>query len=314
MFDCRLCGCREAREIRVSDAKERSPLPIAFCTGCAMVQQSVLPSAQSLRIYYGHSYRHDYKGVHTPKPKHVRRAGLAAISRLETLRNVGGVRKGARLLDIGAGGGEFVYLAGKSGFIAEGIEPNLGYSEFARAEYGSPIRTMPLDDLEHASADVVTLFHVLEHLADPPAVFSKLHQVLSDDGLLFIEVPNILQSDASPHNVFFKAHLFYYSRYTLHAAASRHFEPVLTKDQGNLRMIFRKRAVPLDAPELPNPELVEFAWQRLRQKGWIEYLTVGGGLRKPWRRIRQAVAERRLAGRKPRALLDELAETALQRP
>ena len=172
---------------------------------------------------------------------------------------------------------------------------------------------MPLDDLEHASADVVTLFHVLEHLADPPAVFRKLHHVLSDQGLLFIEVPNILQSDASPHNVFFKAHLFYFSRFTLHAAASSHFEPVLTDDQGNLRVLFRKRAMPLDAPALPDPEHVAFAWQRLRQKGWLEYLTVGGGLRKPWRRIRQAAAERRIAGQRPRALLDELFETASPR-
>jgi 2-polyprenyl-3-methyl-5-hydroxy-6-metoxy-1,4-benzoquinol methylase len=306
MFVCRLCGCREARDIRVTDAKEGGPLPIAFCTGCGMVQQSVLPSAQDLRVYYGHSYRHDYKGVHTPKLKHVRRAGLAAVSRLETLMKAGAARKGARLLDIGAGGGEFVYLAGRSGFAAEGIEPNLGYSEFARAEYSSQIRTMPLDDLEHASADVVTLFHVLEHLADPLAAFRKLHDVLSDDGLLFIEVPNILQADASPHNVFFKAHLFYYSRHTLQGAGSRYFEPVLTEERGNLRMLMRKRAAPLDTAVLPDPETVDFAWQRLRRKGWVEYLTVGGGLRKPWRRIRQAIAERRLAGRAPRQLLDEV--------
>lgn len=312
MFDCRLCGCRESRAIKAIDAKDRRPLGIAFCTRCGLVQQSELPDARDLRVYYAHSYRRDYKGVHTPKLKHVRRAGLAALSRLEVLATAAGARKGARLLDIGAGGGEFVYLAGRSGFAAEGIEPNVGYSAFARAQYGVTIRTMPLDDLDHASADVVTLFHVLEHLADPVAAFARLHDVLSDEGLLFVEVPNILQADASPHNVYFKAHLFYFSHATLQAAASRHFEPVLAEDRGNLRMIFRRRAVPLDAADLPAPESVEFAWTRLQRKGWLEYLTTGGGLRKPWRRIRRAIDESRLARRAPRELLDGLFDAGLR--
>ena len=86
MFACRLCGCRESRPIKATDAKDRRPLGIAFCSRCGLVQQSRLPDAQDLRIYYAHSYRRDYKGVHTPKLKHVRRAGIAALSREELLQ------------------------------------------------------------------------------------------------------------------------------------------------------------------------------------------------------------------------------------
>lgn len=304
-FMCRLCGGRDARRIEASDAKAGGPLPIGFCTGCGLVQQWTLPSAESLRIYYAHTYRSDYKGVHTPKLKHVRRAGAAALSRLAFLREAGAVRPGARLLDVGAGGGEFVYLAGKAGFAAEGIEPNVGYSEFAQAEYGARIRTMPIDDLEQASAEVVTLFHVFEHLADPLAVLRKVHGVLADGGLLCIEVPNVLQADASPHNIWFKAHLFYYSRDTLLAAASRWFEPVCVQDRGNLRVLLRRRAQPLDSVTLPGADTVAHAWRRLGEKGWREYLFAGGGLAKPWRRLRQMAAERGLRGA-PRSVLDGL--------
>lgn len=309
-FTCRLCAGASARLIRATDAKAGGPLPIAFCEGCGLVRQAELPDAESLRIYYAHTYRQDYKGVHTPKPKHVRRAGTAALSRLAFLRSADALRPGLRLLDIGAGGGEFVYMAGRSGLAAEGIEPNVGYSEFAQAEYGVRIRTMPIDDLAQASAELVTMFHVLEHLADPLAAFERIHAVLEPEGLLFIEVPNLLQADASPHNVWFKAHLYYYSRFTLQAAASRWFEPLVTQDPGNLRMLLKRRAQPLAAPQLPGPEEVALAWQRLQQKGWLEYLFTGGGLGKPWRRIRRMLGERRVAGQGPRAVLDDLFQAA----
>ncbi len=305
-FTCRLCAGSEAHAIRATDAKAGGPLPIAFCTGCGLVRQAELPDAESLRIYYAHTYRQDYKGVHTPKPKHVRRAGMAALSRLAFLRQADALRPGARLLDIGAGGGEFVYMANRAGLSAEGIEPNVGYSEFAQAQYDARIRTMRIDDLEQASAQIVTMFHVLEHLVDPLAVFGRIHEVLEPQGLLLIEVPNILQADASPHNIWFKAHLYYYSRHTLHAAASRWFEPLVTHDTGNLRVLFRRRAEPLDAPVLPQASEVTLAWQRLQQKGWSEYLFAGGGLAKPWRRVRRMLAERQVAGQAPRAVLDAL--------
>ena len=305
-FTCRLCAGKDARTISATDAKAGGPLPIAFCVGCGLVRQAELPDAEELRIYYAHTYRQDYKGVHTPKPKHVRRAGMAALSRLSFLRAAGALRPGARLLDIGAGGGEFVYMAGRAGLAAEGIEPNVGYSEFAQTEYGARIRTMRIDDLAQASAEIVTMFHVLEHLVDPLAVFQRIHEVLEPQGSLFVEVPNILQADASPHNIWFKAHLYYYSRHTLHAAASRWFEPVVTHDTGNLRVLLRRRAVPLDAPLLPQATDVALGWQRLQQKGWSEYLFAGGGLAKPWRRVRRMLAERRVAGQAPRMVLDAL--------
>ena len=100
---------------------------------------------------------------------------------------------------------------------------------------------MMLDDVKSASADIVTLFHVFEHMANPKLVMSRIYNVLTDDGHLFIEVPNILTKDTSPHNIYFKAHLFNYSRYTLISAASRYFDPICLKDDRNLRIIFKKK-------------------------------------------------------------------------
>jgi hypothetical protein len=62
---------------------------------------------------------------------------------------------------------------------------------------------------------------------------------------------------------------------------------------------------------LPTPEEVVSTRTRLARKGWIEYLTVGGGLSKPFRRIVQHRAEWAVRNREPRAILEELARDLL---
>jgi SAM-dependent methyltransferase len=99
-------------------------------------------------------------------------------------------RAGGRLLDIGASDGEFVAVAGES-FRAAGIEPDPGTSARARAA-GLDVRTAALDTLELApSWDVVTLFHVLEHLDSPREALRQVRGLLAPGGLVVIETPNV---------------------------------------------------------------------------------------------------------------------------
>lgn len=304
MLSCRLCGGVFSRQWSVRDAKSSQGLNMALCGQCGLVQQSTLPSAHDLQIYYSHHYREDYKSVHQPKLKYVDRAGAAAQSRLQFMQRAGISTQG-QLLDIGAGGGEFCYLAGKAGFQAEGVEPHHGYSEFARHAYGVKVKTRHIEQLQGSHTDVITLFHVLEHLVDPNRAMQKMWSLLEPGGHLVVEVPNIHQADASPHNIYFKAHLFYYSRHSLVTAASQYFEPVYIEDKGNLFAAFRRRDVPLPSLLLPSPEQVRQTEQRLDQKGWMEYLFAGGGLLKPASRVARMLRERRLNSVSPRMVLDQ---------
>lgn len=121
------------------DAKSQETLHVAICKGCGLVQQDPIPSEQELHHFYTHNYRVDYKKTYTPKPKHVYRAGMAGLDRLRFLKRNG--LAGGKLLDIGAGGGEFVYLSKRSGYRSVGVEPNIGYSEFAKSQYGVQVTT-----------------------------------------------------------------------------------------------------------------------------------------------------------------------------
>ncbi|MEZ5740578.1 MAG: class I SAM-dependent methyltransferase [Burkholderiaceae bacterium] len=302
-FKCYWCEASQCRRIATADAKTRESLNVMQCERCGLVQQYPLPAEQALRQYYSHNYRLDYKKAYVPRPRHILRAGKVALDRLAFLRSAG--IDGGQLTDIGAGGGEFVFLAGQSGHAAHGLEPNLGYSEFARSAYQADVQTGGVTDLIPASQDVVTMFHVLEHIADPAGALEVIWRGLHEGGHLFVEVPNIAAADASPHNIYFKAHLFYFSLDTLRSIASPWFDVVNSDDVGNIRVVLRRRPTPVPR-RLPDAASVANALHRVSSKGWIEYLTTGRGWRKPIERLRRQADERRVANMVPRKILASL--------
>ena len=98
------------------------------------------------------------------------------------------------LVDVGCGTGELVAVAAGRGFEAHGVEPSaLGAAETRKL--GGATSVAPTVDAwarahPDRTADVVTLFHVLEHVHEPGAFLAGIHGILAPDGLLFLEVPN----------------------------------------------------------------------------------------------------------------------------
>ena len=303
LMKCGLCGSGGPFEdVSHKDAKSSEPLLVSICAECGLVQQNPIPSAEELKVYYSHNYRKDYKNAYTPKPQHVYRAGKTALSRIEFLRTAG--IEGGTLLDIGAGGGELVYLAGKAGFLSEGVEPSVGYSEYATREYGCLVKTGELEDIDR-KFDVITMFHVMEHLPAPIRAFEKLYNLLNPSGRLLVEVPWIETNDASPDNIFFKAHIFYFTADTLTACASRFFDVIKVDTTNNLKVLFQAKAN-ATALVLPAPASVTRLKKRLDEKGWWEYLIKGKGVVKPFGKLSRSLEESRSSSLPPRQILDGL--------
>lgn len=304
MYRCHLCTSTDLRLFSSPDAKDGRTLTLALCLKCSLVQQTNLPNQAELHEYYSRSYRQDYKHAVEPTPYRVHRAGRVAQHRLgRMLAHLQPHHQS--LCDVGAGGGEMVYLAQQAGLAARGLEPHQGYSEFARTQYGVTIDTGGIDQLTHACVDVVTLFHVLEHLPNPKQAMDQIHRALKPGGLLVLEVPNILQWDASPSNIYFGAHLYYFNRHTLLALTSAHFEPATICDEGNLWAVLRRsdQITEFDWPTAPS---VNDAIERFDQKGWWSYLTKGQGWRKPWKRLQQRHEEKAATGLSPKGILDRI--------
>lgn len=290
-MNCILCNKNEFKTVSTLDAKNKSFLRVVFCINCGLVQQNPIPSEKEVDEYYSKDYRQDYKKTFIPKIKHVYRAGNLALDRINFLKERNFLK--GKLLDVGAGGGEFTYLSNKLGFISEGIEPNLGYSSYARNEYDINIQTGHLADV-NKNFDLITMFHALEHIPNPIKTFQKLYKLLNKDGIVFIEVPNIETNDASPNNIYFKAHIHYFSSSTLTSAASKYFEKIDEEVNSNLRILFKKKQTIEDNIILPSIKEVAQTTSRLQKKGWFEYLFNGGGYKKLPLRINQLLHESHL--------------------
>ena len=302
-MSCALCQGNDFKRISEKDSKNKGELIVCFCNSCSMVSQNPIPSEHQVEQYYATEYRQDYKQVFVPKLKHIYRAGSLALNRLGFLTK-NNVASG-KLLDVGAGGGEFTYVSSQLGFDSTGIEPNIGYSNYAKDQYQANVKTGQLADVD-GKFDVITMFHVMEHIPDPIKTFKKLYDLLNEDGFLFIEVPNIESFSQSPGNTFFKAHIHYFSAATLIACASQYFVSVdLDNSNNNIRILFNRRPSIIEF-ELPKKNDIESSKSLITQKSWVNYVFKGRGYLKALNRVRVIIQDARLVKIEPKAILDAI--------
>ena len=150
------------------------------------------------------------------------------------------------------------------------------------------------------------MFHALEHIPNPLKTFKLLYELLNNEGSLVIEVPNIETKDASPHNIYFKAHIHYFSAPTLTSAASKYFEKIDEDIGSNLRILFKRKDAVEEDLIYPSLEQISHSARRLQEKGWFEYLIKGRGYKKLPQRIKQLYTESRLNYESSIEVLDDI--------
>ena len=122
------------------------------------------------------------------------------------------------LLDIGCGTGDFLATALKSGWKITGIEPDEKARAIANAKTNNAVfETEELTKARPNSFDVITLWHVLEHLPNLEEEVSKLKALLKPNGTLVVAVPNYKSFDAEHYKSFWAAydvprHLWHFSK------------------------------------------------------------------------------------------------------
>lgn len=120
------------------------------------------------------------------------------------------------LLDVGCGTGNFLWTCKNNGWNVIGVEPNKNAKSLAEKKLSLNIYTeinqMPLQQF-----DVITLWHVLEHVPDLNSYIFKLKSLLKTNGVLVIAVPNYKSYDANYYKQFWAAydaprHLWHFSK------------------------------------------------------------------------------------------------------
>lgn len=112
-------------------------------------------------------------------------------------RRITAVHQKGRLLDVGCGTGEFLSEMRNAGWKVAGIERDNEASKFARHTLQLEVISGGAEAVNeiHGKFDIITLWHVLEHLYQPKAALECLGQRLSKDGMIVAAVPNIVSID-----------------------------------------------------------------------------------------------------------------------
>lgn len=229
LFKCPVC---ESNSLSIAlSAKDyfftQETFQIMKCNSCEFLFTNPRPNSAELNRYY----QTDEYLSHATTKKTV----LSVIYSI--LRNVSIKRKYSliskikfkgKILDIGCGTGEVLNYFNRKGWETLGIEPAENPRNFAVTNYGlSVFDESQLNNLQTASFDITTMWHVLEHVSDLNERISQVKRILKNDGTLIIAVPNSKSWDAGHYKNFWAAwdlprHLYHFSTISMTNLMNKH--------------------------------------------------------------------------------------------
>jgi 2-polyprenyl-3-methyl-5-hydroxy-6-metoxy-1,4-benzoquinol methylase len=218
--NCPVCGATAIREVLT--AKDHTVSGKSFsiweCASCTFRFTQHVPDEAHIGPYYKAdsyiSHTNTSKGLVNRLYKMVRNITLRNKRKLlqaATNRTTG------QLLEIGAGTGIFAAFMKKSGWQVMGLEPDPDVRQTAKDKNGvALLDTSELFELPTEHFDVITMWHVLEHVHRLHEYMAQLKKLLKPGGVLLIAVPNYTSFDAQLYGRFWAAydvprHLYHFS-------------------------------------------------------------------------------------------------------
>ena len=181
---CYLCGNTEFNK-RPGSVRDRPELKVFECASCGLV---CLSSFDHIRDgFYESSEMH---GEEMPDIESwLKETAWDDERRCQYIKSV---LPNCSLLDFGCGAGGFLLKARELTVKAHGIEPESRLKKHFQS-YGLTVfqnlSEIP-KNIRGEGYDIITMFHVLEHITDPRSILIELSEMLADAGQIIVEVPN----------------------------------------------------------------------------------------------------------------------------
>ena len=199
------------------------------CAGCGLAFTQNIPDEKEIDRYYESptyiSHSNTSKGIVNSTYHLVRKLMLRnkarLVERLTLLKN-------GKILDYGAGTGHFARVMASKGWDVTAIEKNSRARELALSEFGFRMHPVEaLADIKERELDVVTMWHVMEHIQEPDKMWEQLYRILDDTGIAVIAVPNSISYDAQRYREHWAAydvprHLWHFTPSTIMQWGEKH--------------------------------------------------------------------------------------------
>lgn len=225
--------CRSAEILPLFHAVDHTVSHHSFaiweCQDCSGRFTQDAPSMETIDHFYqseGYiSHSDTQKGLINRLYHQIRK--LTLLQKKSWVKKATGLSSGS-LLDIGCGTGAFLHVMQKSGWETTGLEPNAGAREKAWELYELQVQTTDvLFQLPAQQFDVITLWHVLEHIHPLHEYLEQIRLLLKPNGAVLIAVPNYQSTDARHYHAHWAAydvprHLYHFSPASMHKLLSQH--------------------------------------------------------------------------------------------
>lgn len=217
--NCPICGSKKIiTAIKTQDFfLSQENFSISKCQKCGFHFTNPRPTQEFLGPYYKSekyiSHSNSNQGLFGFLYQKVRKYTLGKKYQL-----VNSFRSGDRILDIGCATGQFLNEFKVRGWEAIGVEPDSDSRTFAKQEYH--LKVLPeeqVNELEDHSFDVISMWHVLEHVSNLEKRMGELKRLIKANGVLFIALPNIESWDAQHYGKFWAGldvprHLYHFNK------------------------------------------------------------------------------------------------------
>lgn len=235
---CPVCGSHDLKKAfdAVDHFSSGEVFTLSDCTHCGFRFTNDFPPEDIIGRYYDSpdyiSHSDSDKGLVNRLYHHFRKRMLKKKVDLVKAHATGDP---IRLLDIGCGTGYFLQAAKERGMMVSGIEKDEKARESATIRSGLTVNDGDsLWKIENESFDVITLWHVLEHLEKLNETISKIKEIIASEGIVVLALPNCRSYDAGFYKEFWAAydiprHLWHFSPDTVEKLLTKHHLKIIKK-------------------------------------------------------------------------------------
>jgi len=249
-MNCISCG---KTDFKIFSNTSGLDLPVYQCVNCKLLVTGELGENLSKKLLelYGQKYWDDRKSSTSIN------SDYTDVDSLGKFRNwlsqykycLPYLRTRKKILELGSGAGQALSWFEKEGFVVTGVEPDKRNVDLInrKLQNGKCIASFIEELGLQERFDIIWMSHVLEHLPDPVKVLMRLVNNLTDDGIIFIEVPNC-QNQKTLKTSINEPHVFHFSKHSLISFAKRSgfeieqcdlFRPA-TKLEGAIHKVFQR--------------------------------------------------------------------------